>query len=111
MLEDAGVTVVNAENGQQALDLFSASPAGTFDGILMDVMMPVMDGLEATAAIRALDRPDAKTVPIIAMTANAFAEDVEKSKAAGMNAHLAKPVDLQKLLQVLTAYCRPASKG
>lgn len=111
MLEDAGVTVVIAENGQQALDLFAASPAGTFDGILMDVMMPVMDGLEATAAIRALDRPDAKTVPIIAMTANAFAEDVEKSKAAGMNAHLAKPVDLQKLLQVLTAYCRPASKS
>ena len=110
-LHRAAFEVVEAENGQQALDLFAASPADTFDGIFMDVMMPVMDGLEATAAIRALDRPDAKTVPIIAMTANAFAEDVEKSKAAGMNAHLAKPVDLQKLLQVLTAYCRPASKS
>ena len=71
----------------------------------MDVMMPVMNGLEATRAIRALDRPDAKTVPIIAMTANAFAEDVQQCLEAGMNAHLAKPLDLDRMFSTITELC------
>ena len=77
------------------------SPAGTYDAILMDIQMPVMTGYEAAAAIRALDRPDAKTIPIIAMTANAFAEDVQAALAAGMNAHVAKPIDLDVLKTTL----------
>ena len=77
--------------------LFSSSPADTFDAILMDVMMPVMDGLEATKAIRALGRPDAETIPFIAMTANAFQEDIQKCLEAGMCAHLAKPMNVEKL--------------
>ena len=106
MLEDAGAVVENAVNGQEAVDRFTSCPAGTYDAILMDVMMPVMDGLQATRTIRAMDRPDARTIPILAMTANAFAEDVQKVKEAGMNEHLAKPLDMKKVLQVITAYCR-----
>lgn len=106
MLEDAGAVVENAVNGQEAVDRFASCPAGTYDAILMDVMMPVMDGLQATRTIRAMDRPDARTIPILAMTANAFAEDVQKVKEAGMNEHLAKPLDMKKVLQVITAYCR-----
>ena len=88
-----GVTADVAENGRIALEKFSAQPEGTFDAILMDMRMPEMDGLEATRAIRALDRADSKTVPIIALTANAFDEDVQRSLQAGMNAHLSKPVE------------------
>lgn len=88
------------------MDRFSQEPPGTFDGILMDIMMPVMDGIAATKAIRALDRNDAKTVPIIAMTANAFEEDARKCLDAGMNAHLAKPLDIQKLVEVLARCVR-----
>ena len=87
-LEEAGAKVEKAWNGQEAVDLFSQKPAGSFDAILMDVMMPNMDGLDATRAIRALDRADAKVIPIIAMTANAFEEDARKCMEAGMNAHL-----------------------
>ena len=76
-------------------------PAGYYDAILMDVRMPVMDGLEATRAIRALDRPDAKSIPIIAMTANAFDEDVKQSLQAGMNVHLSKPVEPEHLYETL----------
>ena len=101
LLEDAGASVTVAEDGCQALDLFRTNPQGSFDAILMDVMMPNMDGLQATVAIRALERPDAKTIPIIAMTANAFAEDAKKCLDSGMNAHLAKPIDLETLKQVL----------
>lgn len=90
VLEDVGALITRAENGQQALELFKEKPAGTFDVILMDLMMPVMDGYTATRKIRELERSDAKTVPIIAMTANAFQEDAEKCIAVGMNAHLAK---------------------
>lgn len=97
--EGADITVVN--DGKQAVELFSASEPGTFDAILMDVMMPVMDGLTATQTIRALERPDAKMIPIIAMTANAFAEDVQKCLAAGMNAHLAKPLEIEKMKAVI----------
>ena len=89
LLKDEGISVTEAEDGQQAVELFKEKPAGTFDAILMDLMMPVMDGYTATRKIRELERSDAKTVPIIAMTANAFQEDAEKCIAVGMNAHLA----------------------
>ena len=101
LLDMEGVEGELAQNGQIAVDMFSAQPAGYYDAILMDVRMPVMDGLEATRAIRALDRPDAKTIPIIAMTANAFDEDVQRSLQAGMNAHLSKPVEPEHLYETL----------
>ena len=93
--------VDHATNGKVVLEMFEQSPAGHYDAILMDVRMPEMDGLEATRAIRALDRPDAQTIPIIALTANAFDEDVQRSLQAGMNAHLSKPVDPEHLYQTL----------
>ncbi|MBQ6322714.1 MAG: response regulator, partial [Lachnospiraceae bacterium] len=93
--------VDHAENGKQAIDLFAGSDPYYYDAILMDVRMPEMDGLEATAAIRTLKRPDAGTVPIIAMTANAFDEDVQRSLQVGMNAHLSKPVEPDYLYQTL----------
>lgn len=102
LLEDNGAVVTVVENGQQALELFESKPAGTFDAVLMDIMMPVMNGLDATRAIRRLERPDAKTIPIIAMTANAFDEDVKKCLEAGMNAHLAKPLDIEKVKQTIS---------
>ena len=101
----------HAENGKIALELFESSPPGTYDAILMDVRMPVMDGLEATAAIRALDRPDAKTVPIIALTANAFDEDVQRSLQIGMNAHLSKPVEPEHLFQTLEELIWESEQG
>ena len=99
VLQNAGAQVTKAWNGKEALELFEQSEEGTYDVILMDLMMPVMGGLEATAKIRELDRPDAKTIVIIAMTANAFMDDVERSLAAGMNAHLPKPLDAEKLIE------------
>ena len=101
VFEDVGALITRAENGQQALELFKEKPAGTFDVILMDLMMPVMDGYTATRKIRELERSDAKTVPIIAMTANAFQEDAEKCIAVGMNAHLAKPLDIEKVKKTI----------
>ena len=97
VLEDVGALITRVENGQQAVELFEEKPAGTFDAILMDLMMPVMDGYTATRKIRSSERSDAKTIPIIAMTANAFQEDAEKCIAVGMNAHLAKPLDIEKV--------------
>jgi CheY-like chemotaxis protein len=91
----------HAENGRIALEMFEESPVGHYDVILMDVRMPEMDGLEATEAIRKLNRPDAKTIPIIAMTANAFDEDVQRSLQVGMDAHLTKPVEPERLYQTL----------
>lgn len=90
-----------AENGRVAVEMFSAKPVGYYDAILMDVRMPEKDGLAATAEIRALDRIDAKTIPIIAMTANVFDEDIKRSHEAGMNAHLAKPIEPEKLYETL----------
>ena len=90
-----------AENGEQAVRMFSESEPGYYDAILMDMRMPVMDGLEATRVIRSMDRPDAKTIPIIALTANAFDEDVHRSMQAGLNAHLSKPVEPEGLFATL----------
>lgn len=102
MLEEAGVEVVTAHDGKAAVDEFSAVASGTFDCVLMDLMMPVMSGYEASRVIRGLDRPDAQVVPIIALSANAFEEDVAMAKDAGMNEHLAKPVDIQKMFKVMS---------
>ena len=104
VLEDVGALITRAENGQQALELFKEKPAGTFDVILMDLMMPVMDGYTATRKIRELERSDAKTVPIIAMTANAFQEDAEKCMEAGMNAHLSKPIVIEEVIKTILRY-------
>ena len=101
LLESEGMESERGENGQIAVDLFTSHPAGYFDAVLMDLRMPVMDGLEATRTIRALDRPDAKTIPIIALTANAFDEDVQNSLQAGLDAHLSKPVEPEVLFQTL----------
>ena len=88
-------------DGQEAVELFRNSEPGEFDVILMDIMMPVMNGYEATKMIRSLDREDAKEVPIIAMTANAFTEDRIRAKEAGMDDHIAKPVDAKLLVKVI----------
>ena len=101
LLEMEGITADRAENGQIAVEIFSNHPENSYDAILMDVRMPVMDGLEATRAIRALDRPDAHTIPIVAMTANAFDDDVQRSLQAGMTAHLSKPVEPERLYETL----------
>jgi CheY-like chemotaxis protein len=94
--------VDTAENGQVCIEKFTASPTNYYDAILMDIRMPVMNGIEATKAIRALDREDAKLIPIIAMSANAFEEDVKRSLDSGMNAHLSKPVDPRKMYKTLS---------
>ena len=88
-------------DGQEAVELFRNSELGEFDVILMDIMMPVMNGYEATKMIRSLDREDAKKIPIIAMTANAFTEDRIRAKEAGMDEHVAKPVDVELLIKVI----------
>lgn len=105
LLEDAGASVTVVADGKQALERFRQNPPGTYDALLMDMMMPVMDGLSATRAIRALDRPDAKTIPIIATTANAFTDDAEKCLRAGMNAHLPKPLQIQSVIETLVRCC------
>ena len=100
-----------AQNGRIALELFSSHPEGYYDAILMDMRMPEMDGLEATRRIRDLDRADAKTVPIIALTANAFDEDVQNSLQAGLNAHLSKPVEPQEIYDTLESLIPEESKS
>ena len=105
MLQDAGVKTAEARNGREAVEKFAASEEGAFDAILMDVMMPVMDGMQAARAIRALPRQDAADVPIIAMTANAFAEDQSRARDCGMTKYLTKPVDPAKLRAALSI-CR-----
>ena len=104
LLEKKQIIVETATDGRAGVEAFAASVPGTFDAILMDIQMPVMDGLAATAAIRALKRADAGVIPILAMTANAFEEDVRASETAGMNAHMAKPVEPQKLYETLIRF-------
>ena len=101
MLQNEGAEVTKAWNGQEAVELFRKSKPGEFDVILMDIMMPVMNGYEATKKIRSLDREDAKMIPIIAMTANAFTEDRLRAKEAGMDEHIAKPVDGKLLINII----------
>ena len=101
LLTDDGAKVTVVKNGRQAVEHFESNPPGTFDAILMDVM----DGIAATKAIRAMDRADAKIIPIIAMTANAFEEDAKRCLAAGMNAHLAKPFQIEDVEKAIVECC------
>jgi signal transduction histidine kinase len=104
LLRDTCVEIEEAENGKEAVEMFSASPQGYYSLVFMDIQMPVMDGYAATQKLREMARSDAKTVPIIAMTANAYREDVEKAKQAGMDGHLAKPIDIEAVRGVLKRY-------
>lgn len=104
LLEKKGVHVDHAQNGQLGVEMFSRSVVGLYDAVLMDIRMPVMDGLTAAQKIRSLNREDSSSVPIIAMTANAYDEDIEKSKAAGLNRHLAKPIEPQALYSTLQEF-------
>ena len=101
----------HAENGRIAVEMFARSEPGYYAAVLMDVRMPEMDGLEAARAIRAMDRPDSAAVPIVAMTANAFDEDVQRSLQVGMNAHLSKPVEPEHLYQTLEELIWEADQG
>ena len=96
-----GAEVIRATDGREAVERFGESEPGSIDAVLMDMQMPEMDGCEACRRIRAMDRPDAGTVPVVAVTANAFAEDVAQTKAAGMNGHLSKPIDFKALCRLL----------
>ena len=104
LLAATGVKVETAENGKIAVEKVQSSPPGYYQLIFMDVQMPVMDGCTAATAIRNLERNDTKTLPIVAMTANAFADDRQRTKEAGMNDHLEKPIDIERLHQVLHRY-------
>ena len=104
LLENHGAECLVAHNGRECLDVYLAREAGFFDMILMDVRMPVMNGYETTKAIRATNKADAMTVPIVAMTANAFTEDKRKCWSAGMNDHIAKPIDVEVMLETIGRY-------
>lgn len=104
VLKERGMIVTEAADGKAAVDLFCGNPLGTFDVILMDVHMPVLDGVSATRQIRAMERPDAKTIPILALTANDCEEDIRLTGEAGMNDHLTKPFDMEKIFRVLAEY-------
>ena len=111
ILEQMGCVVETAENGQIAVSRFSVSPDRWYDAVLMDVRMPVMDGIEATRAIRALDRADAASVPIIAMTADAFDDERKRTLEAGMDYHLSKPIDPQLLYRTLARFIGQEDAG
>lgn len=96
--------IETAENGREAVDMVVASKEGYYDLILMDLQMPVMNGYEATTALRAMEREDARKMPIVAMTANAFLEDIQQSKACGMNEHMSKPLDIDQLQRMLARW-------
>ena len=104
LLKEEKMIVTKAWNGREAVEIFENSEPGYFDVILMDLMMPQMGGLEATRRIRKLDRRDAKTIPIFAMTANAFLDDIAQSKAAGMNEHFSKPLQMEKVIDAIRFY-------
>lgn len=101
LLKEDGAVVTKAWNGQEAVNLFAQSEPKQYDVILMDIMMPVLDGLEAAKQIRAMERADAGTIPIIAMTANAYMDDIERSKAAGMNEHISKPLNITTVIRTI----------
>ena len=101
LLSMHGLLVDTAENGQIAVDKFEASAPGAYACVLMDIQMPVMNGYQASEAIRRLGREDARTVPILALTANAFASDVGKAHSAGMNDHISKPIDVEQLIEAI----------
>ena len=105
LLKDEGISVTEAEDGQQALECFLKMPEGYYDAVLMDIMMPVMDGYQATREIRGSGKKDAAMIPIIAMTANAFAEDKRKTMEAGMDAHLSKPINVPELMDTIRKFC------
>ena len=104
ILSEMDVQVEEAENGKVAVEMVRSSAPGYYGMVLMDIQMPVMEGYEATRLIRSLDRPDADTLPIIAVSANAFEEDIKKSKDAGMNEHIAKPLNLEELEEIVGKY-------
>ena len=104
ILKNAGADVTKAWNGKEAVDCFMETEEGTYDVILMDIMMPIMDGLEATRHIRSMERKDAKKIPIFAMTANAFSDDKERSLQAGMNEHVSKPIEEKQLIRYIRKY-------
>jgi len=110
LLSDLGLELDWAENGKLCVEKFQASSPGFYDAILMDLRMPVMTGYEATEAIRKLDRPD-KNIPIIAMTADAFSEDIKKCLDAGMNAHVAKPIDIREVSRLLEKFIHEYHHG
>ena len=110
-IEQNGGKVIEAKNGFEAVKEFENSEVGGIDVILMDIMMPVMNGYEATKCIRLSNRPDGKTVPIIAMSANAFSDDIVQSKNAGMNDHLAKPLSTEKLISTIHTYLGKGTKN
>ena len=108
ILEDAGMTVTRASDGKEVVDLFKNHPRGTYDLILMDIMMPNMDGHQAAKAIRALgiERSDAVTIPIVALSANAFIDDIQESLDSGMNDHISKPINMEELIDTITKYIK-----
>ena len=110
VLDTEKAFIIKAVNGEEAVRIFADSRPGEIDAILMDVMMPVMDGLEATRRIRAMKRPDARTIPIIAMTANAFAEDRQLAFAAGMDMHIAKPLEGSEMVETLERLVKSSRK-
>ncbi|MBQ4250258.1 MAG: response regulator, partial [Clostridia bacterium] len=111
ILKELGFIVETAENGQAAVDMVASSEPGYYDAVLMDIQMPVMDGYSATRAIRALGNGELSSVPILAMTANAFAEDVKAAHDAGMQAHIAKPIDINVLTAALRSVLNNKSGG
>ena len=104
VLSERGLIVTTAENGQVAVELFQNNSPGTFDVILMDMHMPIMGGVEATKIIRAMKHADAQKIPILALTANDFEEDIRRTREAGMNDHLTKPFDMEKIFEALVAH-------
>ncbi len=111
LLSELGLTLERAENGQICLDKFRGNPPGYYDAILMDIRMPVMNGYEATKAIRVLSRPDARTVPILAMSADAFSDDVQRCLDSGMNGHTAKPINVDEVARLLRSHMAPGPSG
>ncbi len=106
ILKETGMKIEEAENGKQAVDMFLSAPEKYYDLILMDIQMPVMNGYDATVAIRSLGKKESQSIPIIAMTANAFYEDVNAAISVGMNEHIAKPLDIKKLMECIYRWTR-----